>query len=141
VITGALSSAGLGTQAKRLVIYRAWEKIVGPEIGSRTTPDTFSRGVLMIRAASATWQNELTFLKVDIIKKLNLELGGEIVKDLKIVSGHPAPVKPPAPPVPLPALRAEEATQAAIAAADIEDEALRLTFRRSMETYLRRQRR
>ena len=54
----------------------------------------------MVRPTSAAWQNELTFLKREILARLNEALGREnAVRDLKVVGGSlrsrpPAPDRP-----------------------------------------------
>ena len=96
-LMAALGELGLTDQAKRLLIGQCWPKIVGADIASHTEPDGFSRGVLRIRASSAAWQNELTFLKGEVKDRLNRLLGSAMVQDIRIVSGtiHPRRVETP----------------------------------------------
>lgn len=72
---------------RRLRIAQAWAEAVGPEVAARTQPQGFRRGVLLIKSASAAWQNELTFMKGEIIERLNSALGSRTVHDLKVISG------------------------------------------------------
>ena len=88
LIGRVLSLAGLGEQVYRLDIFRRWAEAVGPKIAQRTSPQSFSRGTLVVRAASSTWQNELMFLRGAIIAKLNGLLGAPRVKELRVISGH-----------------------------------------------------
>ena len=87
-LTEAFASLGLTDVARRLRIGRAWRQAVGEQIANRTEPETFRRGVLLVKAASAAWQNELVFLREEIILKVNKALGGETVKELKVVTGR-----------------------------------------------------
>jgi hypothetical protein len=83
-----LKKLGLSDQARKLRIAAAWAQAVGPEIASRTEPQRFSRGVLVVKSASPAWQNELTFLKAEIMQKVNAALGGKgMVRELKVVGG------------------------------------------------------
>ncbi len=141
VIFGALRKQGLTDQARRLAIHMSWDKAVGPEVAARTSPESFRRGVLLVRAINPTWQNELTYLKRELIAKLNAELGEGTVQDIKIVSGHLPPPPPPAPPKPLPPVRPDERARAESIAESIGDDEVRAIFRRSLENYLRHQRR
>ncbi len=86
-IFDVLQKMGLTDQVRRLRIAQAWNEAVGPEIAARTQPVTFNRGVLVVRSASAAWQNELTFLKAEIIERLNAALDSLTVRDLKVVGG------------------------------------------------------
>ncbi len=91
----ALDRSGLTDQARRVRIAKIWRDAVGPKLAERTAPESFNRGVLLVRTASAAWQNELTYLRSELIQRINEALGTELVKDLKVVSGrfhrHTAP--------------------------------------------------
>ena len=83
-----LTKLGLSDVAKRVRISAAWSQAVGPEIACRTEPQSLHRGLLVVRSTSAAWQNELTFLKAEILAKLNAALGKEsAVRDLRVVGG------------------------------------------------------
>ena len=84
----ALCAAGLTDHAQRLRIFQCWREAVGPEIAARTAPQTFTRGTLIIKAASPAWQNELMFLKASIIAQVNEMLGRKMIKELKVISGQ-----------------------------------------------------
>jgi hypothetical protein len=87
-IFNVLKKLGLTDQARKMRISAAWAQAVGADIASRTEPQSFNRGVLVIKSASAAWQNELTFMKADIIAKVNDALEGRAnVKELKVISG------------------------------------------------------
>ncbi len=131
-ILAALAGVGLTDQARRLRIFTAWEKAVGPEIAGRTAPESFRRGTLLVRVASATWQNELTFLKAEIIAKLNAELGDAIVRDLKIVAGRVTPRRVETAPVELVKPTPEQRALADRTAEVIPDPEVRERFARMM---------
>ena len=75
----------LGIQ-KKLQEYEAvlyWEKAVGERIAKMTTATRIMQGVLFVHVKTSTWRNELTLRKKEIIDKLNLIVGLEVVKDIK----------------------------------------------------------
>lgn len=84
----ALDRSGLTDQARRVRIARAWREAVGETLANRTHPEAFRRGVLIVKAASAAWQNQLTYLRGDLIDRINATLGHELVKDIKVVAGR-----------------------------------------------------
>ncbi len=86
-LMSALGELGLTDQARWLLVAQCWPAVVGPEIAARTEADGFSRGVLRVKASSAAWQNELTFLKDAIRDRLNELVGSKIVTDIRVVSG------------------------------------------------------
>ena len=134
-ILAALGELGLTDQARRLVIWQAWPRVVGPEIANRTEPEGFSRGVLRVKASSAAWQNELTFHKQEIRDRLNKVLGPGLVKDIKVQSGTVRPREREAPIVP-PRPDDREKALAARAASDIPDAEVRAAFESFMGKHL-----
>lgn len=103
VFSRILHNCGLSEQAWRLKIFLAWEEAVGPSIAKRTAVQSWSRGVLVVKAASPTWQQELMYLRQTIIDKINAAMKKRTVTDLKVISGHlprakPKPVATKAPP-------------------------------------------
>lgn len=84
----ALDRSGLTDQARRVRIAKIWREAVGAKLAERTAPESFNRGVLLVRTASAAWQNELTYLREELIRRINDTVGSELVKELKVVSGR-----------------------------------------------------
>ncbi len=56
---------------KRNMIKNEWYKIVGIPIASHTTVISFENGCLTIGVDSSTWMTELSYLKSDIMAKIN----------------------------------------------------------------------
>jgi predicted nucleic acid-binding Zn ribbon protein len=75
-------------------IWLIWETAVGSRIASHATPAAFREGVLTLRVDSAPWMQQLTYLKRDLIAKVNQELGEELVKDLFMKGGKVTPTAP-----------------------------------------------
>ena len=76
---------GLGIQ-KKLQEYDAvvyWENVVGERIAQMTTATRILQGVLFVHVKNSTWRNELTLRKKEIIDKLNIVIGIDVVKDIK----------------------------------------------------------
>ena len=76
---------GLGIQ-KKLQEYDAvvyWESVVGERIAQMTTATRIIQGVLFVHVKTSTWRNELTLRKKEIIDKLNIVIGIDVVKDIK----------------------------------------------------------
>lgn len=86
-------AAALKLEASRRappVSPRDWESAVGTRIAARARPVKLDRGVLLVRAASATWAQELTLLAGVIIDQLRAR--GVMVESLRFFVG---PVDPP----------------------------------------------
>jgi len=63
------------------VVY--WENAVGERIAQMTTATRILQGVLFVHVKTSTWRKELTLRKKEIIDKLNILIGIDIVKDIK----------------------------------------------------------
>jgi hypothetical protein len=88
---------------------RVWREIVGLRIADRARPVSLERGVLLLRAASSTWANELSLLAPSIIERLR-ERRFDVVEIRFRVGAVEPPPRPPErrhsravpPPAPLP---------------------------------------
>jgi len=72
----------LGKKLLQYEVVNEWEKIVGKKIASVTTVEKVVDGKLIVRVKSSAWRNELSFLKKEIIKKINKKFMEEIITDI-----------------------------------------------------------
>jgi hypothetical protein len=127
-----------------LRLFAQWETCVGAELAKRISPFSFGHGVLCIKAVSPAWQQELTYLKQQIIQRIHASLGVVVVSDIKIFSGH----TPPKPSAPAPAApdethavpNHEETLSAEATSMLIEDPEVRKAFAHTMAHMLAAQR-
>ncbi len=79
-----------------------WEAVVGPQVASVTQVEAVRDGVLIVRVKNSSWCLELTLLREDMIRRLNLDLGGRVIRDIQFKGGGLRKVPPkPAPPSPV----------------------------------------
>ncbi len=112
-------------------LIAAWPGVVGEAVARSAWPLRISRdGTLHVATASATWAHELDLLQDTILEGLKDRLGDAAPHKLRFAAG-PIPEPAPAPPSPEGASREplevppEIASEAAEAAAAIDDEELR----------------
>ncbi len=82
LLESVLHELGLGLRLKQWKVVERWPNIVGERIAKAATPERIENGKLLVRVQSPAWRNELTFLKKEIIAKINAAMGEEIVKDI-----------------------------------------------------------
>jgi hypothetical protein len=63
----------------------AWEKLMGSAIAKRTMDISLRNGVLTIRISSAPLRNDLIFEKENIKARMNEELGGEFIQEVRVI--------------------------------------------------------
>lgn len=81
---------GIPQAMETVRVFSAWEQIVGHQIASRCEPVMIKEGVLKVRASSAAWASELRYLAGEIARRVNEELGRELVKEVRVSVGEPA---------------------------------------------------
>ena len=59
-----------------------WGKVVGEKIASVGDPKSIKDGILKVKVKDPVWRQELFYLKDEIRKKLNNELGKNVVSDI-----------------------------------------------------------
>ena len=59
-----------------------WAGVVGPQVAGVTQVEAVKSGVLYVRVKNSVWANELTLLKDDMLRRLNLKLGGRVLTDI-----------------------------------------------------------
>ena len=62
-----------------------WPQIVGSRISQVTKPVRISEGILYVKVKNDVWRNEIVYQTPVIKDNINHELGGNIVKDIKLI--------------------------------------------------------
>ena len=73
---------GLEVKLKEAKIFEVWSKEVGEKISNHTVPERLVKCKLYVKVDNNVWMNQLTFLKKDIINKLNKAIGEDLIKDI-----------------------------------------------------------
>jgi len=74
---------------RRLAEQRAcdlWPEVVGAQLARKTEVRSLKQGKLFVWVKTSAWQNELSFLRSEIIRKLNKVVGEHVVEDIMFVS-------------------------------------------------------
>ena len=88
VVRVELTALGLAERLREAEIWRLWPEVVGQTVAARAMPLRIIKGTLTVAVSSGPWKQELTFLKAMMIEKLNQRLGGEVVREIVLKSGH-----------------------------------------------------
>lgn len=93
-------------------LFASWERIVGPQVAARCRPVSLKRRVLTVHAASQAWASELKYLAPEVMRRVNAELGRQVVRDVRVKLGPAgaAPAQDPGGPSPGDGRRAPEAS-------------------------------
>lgn len=69
--------------------FSHWERIVGAEVAARCKPLSIQAGVLKVGTESAAWASELRYLAPAVARRVNDDVGTELVREMVVL------VRPP----------------------------------------------
>jgi predicted nucleic acid-binding Zn ribbon protein len=82
-IHSVLEGLGIDQKVKRYEVVDRWSEFVGEQIARVATAELITPdGKLFVRVSQAPWRNELTFMKKDLIAKINQGMRQEVVHDI-----------------------------------------------------------
>ncbi len=79
-----VDSLGLAAKLREQRVLLLWDKIVGKDIAAVTQVEGFQWGQLSVSAQNPTWRHRLRFECETIRRNLNREVGGEVVKTIRL---------------------------------------------------------
>ena len=77
-----LCGLGMAEKLSQYEVVNSWAEIVGDSIARVTKTESIRDGALVVRVMHPAWRQELVFLKIELIEKINRTLKKEIVKDI-----------------------------------------------------------
>ncbi|NQT35583.1 DUF721 domain-containing protein [bacterium] len=83
VLTDLVDLLGFEAKLSEQRALSQWTETVGEKIAKETNPISMLNGILKVKVSTPAWRQELIFLKDDIRRKLNKELGKKVVSDIK----------------------------------------------------------
>jgi len=77
VLKNLLRDRGLEEGVRRHSALLGWEEVVGRRIAGRARPREMRGKTLFVEVDGSAWIQELTFLREEILEKLNRRVGGD----------------------------------------------------------------
>ena len=91
VVERFIQNRGLEGKLRERNLKNGWDEIVGEPISSHTRPDAIRFGTLHVLVDSSTWLQQLTFLKPELMRKIESYLGEGIIKNITLRLGRQSP--------------------------------------------------
>lgn len=88
VLFSVLKKRGMASKIEENILFKLWPKAVGPQIASKTNPDSFKNGILFVKTVSSVWVQQLHFVRQDILDKFNQLSGKQTIKEIRFLVGH-----------------------------------------------------
>jgi predicted nucleic acid-binding Zn ribbon protein len=76
-------NTGLGRTIRVCRLLSLWHEVVDERIGKHTEAVKIRNRVLYINASTSTWANELSFLRMEMVKRFNEKAGEEAIRDIR----------------------------------------------------------
>ena len=77
-------------------VFAGWQELVGDSIAAHVHPLGLRDGVLHLEADEPGWASQLRFLGPDVIRRVNEQVGSDLVKELAVrVSRQPGSARRP----------------------------------------------
>lgn len=88
VLPRVLRELGLEQDVLGWRAVHEWARIVGPRVASRTRATACRDGILHVEVEGSAWMHELGFLKRHLIERINADLGGAHVRDVRFLASR-----------------------------------------------------
>lgn len=66
-------------------LFTEWVGVVGPDVGSHSTPISLVDGVLTIQASSSAWATQLTLMASNLLKTISNSAPGALVEEIVVL--------------------------------------------------------
>jgi predicted nucleic acid-binding Zn ribbon protein len=81
---------GLEHPGETARLFSAWEEIVGEAVARRCEAVSLRGGVLTVAANTTAWAAELKYLAPEMIRRVNGDLGREVVTEVRVFVKRPS---------------------------------------------------
>lgn len=85
VLGRVLQQLGLGREMAGWRAVSAWPELVGPRVAGHTRAVAFRDGTLHVEVEGSAWMQELGYLKRDLVRRINQQLGIADVRDVRFI--------------------------------------------------------
>jgi hypothetical protein len=82
ILERVFNKLNIDKKLKEMKALKLWEEVTGEKISRHSFPLFVRKGNLFVRVDSSGWLTQLTYLKPEIISRLNQRLGGESIKNI-----------------------------------------------------------
>ena len=66
-------------------LFTEWLQVVGPDVGSHSTPISLLDGLLTIQATSSAWATQLTIIKATLLQTISNSAPGALVEEIVVL--------------------------------------------------------
>jgi predicted nucleic acid-binding Zn ribbon protein len=82
VLNALIGELGIEEKMTQYQILELWKDVVGERIAKETEAHKMENGVLFVKVEDSVWRNELSMMKLQIIKMINERVKRDLVDDI-----------------------------------------------------------
>jgi predicted nucleic acid-binding Zn ribbon protein len=82
ILAQMTKTTSLGVNLEQAKIWEHWEQLVGAHLAKHSNPHSVKDGQLRIAVESAVWMHKLSYVKWDLLRRINLMAGKELISDV-----------------------------------------------------------
>ncbi len=94
-LKSAVKRIGISKKMRRFEVWNIWEKIAGPAIAAHAKPQRWQGTTLVVGVPHASWMQELSYLKPEILNNMREAVPGIDISDIRFEIGAGAEDQPP----------------------------------------------
>lgn len=83
VLEPALKKLEISQKTRASMVLFLWPRIAGEKISRNARAERVRGKTLFVKTRTSSWATELTFLKVEIMRKIREAVGGELIEDIR----------------------------------------------------------
>lgn len=97
ILEKTIKTLEIDAPLKTYSVMGAWKEIVGEAVAIHSKPYSIRNRILFIEVSHPTWMQQLQFLKLTLLEKINLFLGEPLIQDIRFKVGKISPPIPASP--------------------------------------------
>ena len=94
ILEKTLKTLEIDVPLKTYSILETWNEIVGESVSAHSQPRSIRNRILFIDVSHSTWMQQLQFLKLTLLEKINAFLGEPLIQDIRFKLGKISPTIP-----------------------------------------------
>lgn len=97
ILEKTIKTLEIDAPLKTYSVMGAWKEIVGEPVAIHSKPYSIRNRILFIEVSHPTWMQQLQFLKLTLLEKINHFLGEPLIQDIRFKVGKISPPIPASP--------------------------------------------
>jgi hypothetical protein len=97
ILEKTIKTLEIDAPLKTYSVMGAWKEIVGEAVAIHSKPYSIRNRILFIEVSHPTWMQQLQFLKLTLLEKVNHFLGEPLIQDIRFKVGKISPPIPASP--------------------------------------------